>query len=117
MNRIRVPRTEWGVYGYEDQAADVRLISRHRFKFMARLKAWLWETSLENAHCHGTGHAYLVPPMASAAIAAGADGLIVEVHPSPEDAMSDGYQSLTPEQFSDMMVQCRRIAEAMGKSI
>ena len=66
---------------------------------------------------HGTGHAYLVPPMAAAAIAAGADGLIIEVHPSPEDAMSDGYQSLTPEQFTDTVTQCRRIAEAMGKTI
>ena len=50
---------------------------------------------------HGTGHTYLVPDMAAAAIAAGADGLIVEVHPDPEQALSDGYQSLNFQQFLD----------------
>ncbi len=66
---------------------------------------------------HGTGHTYLVPSMASAAVAAGADGLIVEVHPDPSAAMSDGYQSLNFQQFDEMMVQCARVAEAVGKSI
>jgi 3-deoxy-7-phosphoheptulonate synthase len=66
---------------------------------------------------HGTGHAMLVPAMSSAAVAAGADGLIIEVHPNPETAMSDGYQSLTFDQFADMMQQCRRVAEAVGKSL
>ena len=51
--------------------------------------------------------------MARAAIAAGADGLIVEVHPNPEKALSDGYQSLTFDQFDEMMHGCRRVAEAM----
>jgi 3-deoxy-7-phosphoheptulonate synthase len=64
---------------------------------------------------HGTGHTYLVPAMARAAVAAGADGLIVEVHPNPEEALSDGYQSLSPPQFAEMMHECRRIAEAIGK--
>jgi 3-deoxy-7-phosphoheptulonate synthase len=66
---------------------------------------------------HGTGHASLVPRMAAAAIAAGADGLILEVHPDPEKALSDGYQSLTFEQFDETMQLCRRIAGAVGKQI
>jgi 3-deoxy-7-phosphoheptulonate synthase len=64
---------------------------------------------------HGTGHSNLVPAMAAAAVAAGADGLILEVHPEPEKAASDGYQSLTFEQFQSTMEQCRRVAEAVGK--
>jgi 3-deoxy-7-phosphoheptulonate synthase len=66
---------------------------------------------------HGTGHAYLVPDMALASIAAGADGLIVEVHPDPERALSDGYQSLDFAQFQQMMERCRRVAQAIGRSI
>lgn len=62
---------------------------------------------------HGTGHTPLVPALARAAIAAGADGIIVEVHPNPEKALSDGYQSLNFKQFEDMMVGCRKIANAM----
>jgi 3-deoxy-7-phosphoheptulonate synthase len=62
---------------------------------------------------HGTGHTPLVPAMARAAIAAGADGLIIEVHPNPQKALSDGYQSLTFHQFGEMMAACRKIAEAM----
>ena len=62
---------------------------------------------------HGTGHTPLVPALARAAIAAGADGIIVEVHPNPEKALSDGYQSLNFKQFEDMMAGCRKIAAAM----
>ncbi len=62
---------------------------------------------------HGTGHTPLVAAMARAAIAAGADGIIVEVHPNPEKAMSDGYQSMTFKQFEDMMAGCRKVAQAM----
>src|SRR5262245_14216499 len=62
---------------------------------------------------HGTGHTPLVPALARAAIAAGADGIIVEVHPNPEKALSDGYQSLNFKQFEDMMASCRRVAAAM----
>ena len=65
---------------------------------------------------HGTGHSYLVPDMASASVAAGADGLIVEIHPNPELAMSDGYQSLNFQQFQDMMKTCKRISDAMCKT-
>jgi 3-deoxy-7-phosphoheptulonate synthase len=66
---------------------------------------------------HGTGHSPLVPRMAAAAIAAGADGLLVEVHPDPETALSDGYQSLTFRQFEELMVLCRRVAAAVGRQI
>ena len=66
---------------------------------------------------HGTGHTNLVAPMAAAAIAAGADGLMIEVHPDPETALSDGYQSLNFRQFEELMVLCRRVAEAVGRKI
>jgi 3-deoxy-7-phosphoheptulonate synthase len=66
---------------------------------------------------HGTGHTPLVSAMARAAIAAGADGLIIEVHPNPEKALSDGYQSLTPAQFTEMMGGCRKVADAMGVKV
>ena len=64
---------------------------------------------------HGTGHARYVAPMAFAAIAAGADGLMIEVHPRPEEALSDGPQSLRPQEFKDMMDGIRRIARAVGR--
>jgi 3-deoxy-7-phosphoheptulonate synthase len=65
---------------------------------------------------HGTGHSYLVADMAAASVAAGADGLIVEMHPNPEKAMSDGYQSLDFNQFQEMMNRCSVIAKALGKT-
>lgn len=66
---------------------------------------------------HGTGHTSLVPRMAAAAIAAGADGLILEVHPEPETALSDSYQSLDFQNFQTTMQLCRRVAEALGREI
>jgi len=66
---------------------------------------------------HGTGLRAKVIPMARAAIAAGADGLIVEVHPDPPLAMSDGAQSLYPAQFQELMEQIRVIARAIGRDI
>ncbi|HEX6105693.1 MAG TPA: 3-deoxy-7-phosphoheptulonate synthase [Gemmatimonadales bacterium] len=66
---------------------------------------------------HGTGHRDMVIPMARAAVAAGADGLLVEVHPSPDRALSDGAQSLYPEQFERMMRETRLIAEAIGRRL
>jgi 3-deoxy-7-phosphoheptulonate synthase len=66
---------------------------------------------------HGTGHRDMVIPMARAAVAAGADGLLVEVHPNPEKALSDGAQSLFPEQFARLMKETRLIAEAIGRRI
>ena len=55
--------------------------------------------------------------MARAAVAAGADGLIVEVHPDPDHALSDGAQSLRPEQFEELMGQLRMIAPAVGRKL
>lgn len=66
---------------------------------------------------HGTGHAHLVPSMCQAAVAAGADGLIVECHPDPERATSDGAQSITPGALYDLMTPLRRIAEAVGREL
>src|SRR5882762_5581926 len=66
---------------------------------------------------HGTGKASLVAPMAMASIAAGADGLIIEVHPDPEKAVSDGYQSLTPAAFVKLMAECRKVATALGRKM
>ena len=66
---------------------------------------------------HGTGHTYLVPDMAVASVAAGADGLILEVHPDPERALSDGYQSLNFVQFNEVMARCRAVAAAIGKKM
>jgi 3-deoxy-7-phosphoheptulonate synthase len=66
---------------------------------------------------HGTGRRDQVLPMARAAVAAGADGLLVEVHHDPDHALSDGAQTLRPEQFSEMMQQSRIIASAVGRTI
>lgn len=66
---------------------------------------------------HGTGHRDMVIPMARAAVAAGADGLLVEVHPNPDRALSDGAQSLYPEQFERMMKEARLIAQAIGRQV
>ncbi|HLY66224.1 MAG TPA: 3-deoxy-7-phosphoheptulonate synthase [Chloroflexota bacterium] len=66
---------------------------------------------------HGTGKWYLIEPMAKAAVACGADGLIIEVHPSPDHALSDGPQSLTFENFDKLMDQVRRVAQAVGREV
>jgi 3-deoxy-7-phosphoheptulonate synthase len=66
---------------------------------------------------HGTGRATLVPDMARAAIAAGADGLMIEVHGHPDEALSDGDQSLTPAQFRRLVQDCRRLAEVLGRTL
>jgi 3-deoxy-7-phosphoheptulonate synthase len=66
---------------------------------------------------HGTGKWGLVPAVSKAAIAAGADGLIIEVHPNPEEALSDGTQSLYPEKFEELMGDLRKVAEAVGRSL
>ena len=66
---------------------------------------------------HGTGRRDKVMPMSRAAVACGADGLMIEMHPQPDRALSDGAQSLTLDQFSDLMVQLRRVAEAVDRSI
>jgi 3-deoxy-7-phosphoheptulonate synthase len=64
---------------------------------------------------HGTGDASLVPAMSKAALAAGADGLLVEVHPAPEQALCDGRQALRPADFRSLMIELRRLAAACGR--
>lgn len=66
---------------------------------------------------HGTGHRDKVTPMARAAVAAGADGLLIEVHPHPDRALSDGAQSLNGDQFAELMHQVRRVADAVDRPI
>ncbi len=66
---------------------------------------------------HGTGKYDLVNPMSRAAVACGADGLIIEVHPDPVNAFSDGDQSLTPENFAELMNNIKLIAKAVGRSV
>jgi len=66
---------------------------------------------------HATGHSEYVPSMCYAAIAAGADGLLVEVHPNPEEALSDGPQSLKPEKFKEMMEELPKFVEAVGRKL
>jgi 3-deoxy-7-phosphoheptulonate synthase len=66
---------------------------------------------------HGTGRAQLVAPVAKAAVAAGADGLMIEVHPHPEKALKDGAQSLTPASFDQMMKETAAVARAVGRHI
>jgi len=66
---------------------------------------------------HGTGKWGLVSSMSKAAIAAGADGLIIEVHPDPESAFSDGSQSLLPENFAKLMAEVKKVAKAVGREL
>jgi 3-deoxy-7-phosphoheptulonate synthase len=66
---------------------------------------------------HGTGKWELVEPVSRAAIAAGADGLIIEVHAHPEEALSDGTQSLKPERFGALVESLQRVAEAVGRTL
>jgi len=66
---------------------------------------------------HGTGKRNKVTPLSRAAVAVGADGLIIEVHPDPDTALSDGSQSLYPDQFDSLMVEVRQIAAVLGRSI
>ncbi|MDA8155204.1 MAG: 3-deoxy-7-phosphoheptulonate synthase [Actinomycetota bacterium] len=66
---------------------------------------------------HGVGYRHLVAPMAKAAIAAGADGLMIEVHPKPEEALSDGEQSLRPDEFKKLMKELQAVAHAVGREI
>ena len=66
---------------------------------------------------HGTGHWWMVPAMCRGAVAVGADGLLVEVHCSPQEALSDGPQSLHPARFDEMMQELRAVARAVGREI
>jgi 3-deoxy-7-phosphoheptulonate synthase len=66
---------------------------------------------------HAAGHYSLVPAIAKAAIAAGADGLLIEVHPNPKEALVDGLQSLTLSDFDQLMGELKQIAKAIGRDI
>jgi len=66
---------------------------------------------------HASGISWMVEPLTFAAVAAGADGVIVEVHNDPQHAMSDGPQSITPEQFNELMIKLKPVAEAVGREI
>jgi 3-deoxy-7-phosphoheptulonate synthase len=66
---------------------------------------------------HGVGKWDMVLPMARAAVAAGADGLMIEVHTNPEEALSDGEQSLKPELFKTLLKECNLIAQAIGRTL
>lgn len=66
---------------------------------------------------HGTGIRWMVPSMSKAAIAVGADGLIIEVHYKPEEALCDGYQSLSLDEFGDLMTDLQKVAKAVGRDI
>ncbi len=66
---------------------------------------------------HATGRPELIPSCALAAVAAGADGVHIEVHNCPEDAMSDGPQALLPEQYAELMAQIKKVAQAVGKTL
>jgi len=66
---------------------------------------------------HAAGHYSLVPAIAKAAVAAGADGLLIEVHPNPKEALVDGLQSLTPSDFARLMEELRQIAKSVGRYI
>ncbi len=66
---------------------------------------------------HGTGHAYMVPAMCRAAVAAGCDGLLLEVHIDPEHALTDGAQSITPQVFKNTMTELARVAQAVDRTV
>jgi len=66
---------------------------------------------------HAAGHYALVPALAKAALAAGADGILIEVHPNPKEALVDGLQSLSPSDFDRLMGELKPIAAAVGRHI
>jgi 3-deoxy-7-phosphoheptulonate synthase len=66
---------------------------------------------------HGTGHAWMVPSLSAAAIAAGADGLLIEVHVDPRNALCDGQQSVTPEVFAELSATAAFVAAAVGRTL
>ena len=66
---------------------------------------------------HGTGHAHLVPAMSQAAIACGADALMIETHPDPTHALTDGAQTITPQQLGETLLRCARIATAIDRTM
>ncbi|MDB5074188.1 MAG: aroF [Chloroflexi bacterium] len=107
----RVVLCERGITTFEDAARNTTDINAIPIlKELSHLPVFLDPS-------HSTGEWRWVTPIARAGIAAGADGLIIEVHPNPQAARSDGRQSLKPERFAEMMRQVRAIAEAVGRTV
>ncbi|MBN1475676.1 3-deoxy-7-phosphoheptulonate synthase [Candidatus Sumerlaeota bacterium] len=102
---------ERGIRTFEDSTRNTFDLNA-----VALLKQWSHLPMIADPS-HGTGIWSLVAPMAAASVAAGADGLIIEVHTEPEQAWSDGQQSLRPDKFQALVEQCRRVAEAVGRSL
>jgi len=102
---------ERGIRTYEDDMRNTLSIGA-----VARIKE-LSHLPLIVDPSHATGIASLVKPASLASIAAGADGLIIEVHPNPEEALSDGDQSITPEEFSDLILKMGPVAAAVGRTV
>lgn len=102
---------ERGIRTYEDEMRNTLSIGA-----VARIKE-LSHLPLIVDPSHATGIASLVCPVALASIAAGADGLIIEVHPNPAEALTDGDQSITPEAFDNMMAKLNLVAVAVGKEL
>lgn len=102
---------ERGIRTYEDDMRNTLSIGA-----IARIKE-LSHLPLIVDPSHATGRASLVVPSALASVAAGADGLMIEVHPNPEEALSDGDQSITPEQFKDLMQRLVPVGASVGRTI
>ena len=101
---------ERGIRSFEDSMRNTLDLSA-----IALLKEWTHLPVIADP-THGTGVKSLILPMSKAAIAAGANGLIVEVHPQPEEALSDGFQALVPEQFQELAAAIRPYLELEGKT-
>jgi 3-deoxy-7-phosphoheptulonate synthase len=107
----RVILCERGITTFEDATRNTTDINA-----IPVLKQWSHLPVLLDPS-HSTGAARWVTPIARAGVAAGADGLIVEVHPNPSEALSDGSQSLTPERFAEMVRQVKRVAAAVREAV
>src|SRR5208282_830210 len=107
----RVILCERGITTFEDAARNTTDINAVPIlKDLSHLPVFLDPS-------HSTGERRLVAPISRAAVAAGADGVIIEVHPNPPAARSDGKQSLWPEQFADLVRQLRAVAETVGRTL
>ena len=107
----RVILCERGIRTFEDSTRftlDISAVSQ--IKILTHLPVFVDPS-------HGTGRRELILPLSRAAIAAGADGLMVEVHPRPEEALSDGFQSIIPLDFQRLMKEIKLIAEAVGRKV
>ena len=102
---------ERGIRSFEDSMRTTLALSA-----VALLKEWSHLPVIVDP-THGTGIKSLILPMCKAAIATGADGLMVEVHPNPEEALSDGFQALVPEEYQEVIQAIRPYLELEGKTL